>query len=147
MAGGWILSSTPHQLETLLGYQLRRASSVLMSDLAERLAELGLRTTEASILVVLEAEPLITQSEIGRRLAIQRANMAPLMAGLTARDLIERTAGPGPARPLKLSKKGRALAAEARKRMDEHDVANFGSISAEDQARLRAILEPLWRGR
>jgi len=106
------LSSTPHQLETLLGYQLRRASSVLMSDLAERLAELGLRTTEASILVVLEAEPLITQSEIGRRLAIQRANMAPLIAGLTARDLIERTAGPGPARPLKLSKKGLALAAE-----------------------------------
>ena len=141
------MSSTPHQLETLLGYQLRRASSVLMSELAERLAELGLRTTEASILVALEAEPLITQSEIGRRLAIQRANMAPLMAGLTARDLIERTTGPGPARPLKLREKGRALAAEARKRMDEHDAANFGHLAPEDQARLRSILETLWRGR
>jgi len=141
------LSSTVHQLETLLGYQLRRASSVMMSDLAERLAELGLRTTEASILVALEAEPLITQSEIGRRLAIQRANMAPLIAGLTARALIERTNGPGPSRPLKLSKKGRALAAEARKRMDEHDAANFGHLSVADQDRLRAILEPLWRGR
>ncbi|MBW8745047.1 MAG: MarR family transcriptional regulator [Sphingomonas sp.] len=141
------MSSTVHQLETLLGYQLRRASSVMMSDLAERLAELGLRTTEASILVALEAEPLITQSEIGRRLAIQRANMAPLIAGLTARALIERTNGPGPSRPLKLSKKGRALAAEARKRMDEHDAANFGHLSATDQDRLRAILEPLWRGR
>ena len=140
--------STAHQLETLLGYQLRRASSVLMSDLAERLAELGLRTTEASILVALEAEPLITQSEIGRRLAIQRANMAPLIAGLTARALIERTTnGPGPSRPLKLSKKGRDLAVEARKRMDEHDAANFGHLSAADQDSLRAILESLWRGR
>lgn len=141
------MSSTPHQLETLLGYQLRRASSVLMSALADRLAELDLRTTEASILVALEAEPLITQSEIGRRLAIQRANMAPLMAGLTARGLIERTAGRGPARPLKLSPKGSALAAQARKRMDEHDTAHFGHLPAADQAKLREILEPLWRGK
>jgi len=118
-----------------------------MSDLAERLAELDLRTTEASILVALEAEPLITQSEIGRRLAIQRANMAPLMAGLNARGLIERTAGRGPARPLKLSKKGSALAADARKRMDEHDAAHFGDLAPADQAKLRALLEPLWRGK
>jgi len=134
-----------HRLESLLGYQLRRASSVLMASLAERLAELGLRTTEASVLVVLEAEPLLTQADIGRRLAIKRANMAPLIAGLSARGLVQRTQGEGPARPLKLSKSGIALAAEARRQMEDHDAEYFGPFTVEDRSRLSAILTEIWR--
>lgn len=137
--------SAPHRLDTLIGYQLRRASSLLMTSLAERLAELGLRTTEASVLVVLEAEPLLTQADIGRRLAIKRANMAPLIAGLSARGLVERTLGDGPARPLKLSKSGLALAAEARRQMEQHDAEYFDQFSAADRDRLSAILTALWR--
>ena len=137
--------TAPHRLESLMGYQLRRASSVLMTSLAERLAELGLRTAEASVLVVLEAEPLLTQADIGRRLAIKRANMAPLMAGLSARGLVHRTQGEGPARPLKLSKSGLALAAEARRQMEEHDAEYFGQFAREDRDRLSAMLTALWR--
>ncbi|HWI87474.1 MAG TPA: MarR family transcriptional regulator [Sphingomonas sp.] len=137
--------SRPHQLETLIGYHLRRASSLMMSDLAERLAELGLRTTEASILVVLEAETLITQSEIGRRLAIKRANMAPLIAGLTTRALVERTEGAGPSKPLRLSHKGKLLAAKARTAMDEHEAVHFGRLSPAEREMLRSILDSLWR--
>ena len=137
--------TAPHRLETLLGYQLRRASSLLMTSLAERLAELGLRTTEASVLVVLEAEPVRTQAYIGRRLAIKRANMAPLMAGLSARGLVQRTQGEGPARPLKLSKSGMALAAEARRQMEDHDAQYFGQFTVEDRSRLSAILTAIWR--
>jgi DNA-binding MarR family transcriptional regulator len=137
--------TVPHRLESLLGYQLRRASSVLMASLAERLAELGLRTAEASVLVVLEAEPLLTQADIGRRLAIKRANMAPLMAGLSARGLVHRTQGEGPARPLKLSKAGMALAAEARRQMEEHEAEYFGQYALEDRDRLSAMLTALWR--
>ena len=137
--------SQPHRLDTLLGYQLRRASSVLMACLAERLAELGLRTTEASVLVVLEAEPLLTQADIGRRLAIKRANMAPLMAGLSARGLVHRTQGEGPARPLMLSKSGLALAAEARQQMEAHEAEYFDQFPAEDRSRLSIMLTALWR--
>jgi DNA-binding MarR family transcriptional regulator len=137
--------SEPHPLEALLGYQMRRASSLLMAGLAERLADLGLRTTEASVLVVLESEPLLTQAEIGRRLGIKRANMAPLMAGLSARGLVRRTQGEGPARPLKLSKSGAALAAEARHQMEQNDAEAFGQFDAEDRARFGAMLTALWR--
>ncbi|RZM33077.1 MAG: MarR family transcriptional regulator, partial [Sphingomonas sp.] len=72
-------------LDELIGYHLRRASNIMMADLTERLSVLCLTTTEASILVVLAAETAITQAEIGRRLSIKRANMAPIVAGLVAR--------------------------------------------------------------
>lgn len=137
----------PHDLNRLIGYHLRRASSVMMADLAERLAELGLRTTEASILAVLEGEPGITQSEIGRRLSIKRANMAPLIAGLVARDLIVRGDPVGRANPLTLSRKGGELAMGARQRMDQHDFDFFGQLSPEQQRQLQTILADLWRDR
>ena len=39
-------------------------------------------------LLVIEANPSITESEIGRLLTIKRANMAPLAALLTSRGLV-----------------------------------------------------------
>ena len=57
------------------GYQLRRASALMMADLAKSLEHFDLRTAEASILILIGANPEITQGEIGRILGIQRANM------------------------------------------------------------------------
>lgn len=137
--------SRPHELDALIGYHLRRASSVVMADLAERLSGLGLRTTEAAILVVLSAEENITQSEIGRRLSIKRANMAPLIAALIARGLIVRGKPIGRAHPLTLSRKGKTLGASARTHMDEHDADFFGNLPVDQQKQLVGILSRLWR--
>lgn len=101
-------------LDQLLGYQLRRASQAMMADLEERLTNFGLRITEASVLLVIEANPNITQSEIGRVLSIQRANMAPLTTQLERGGLIQRTAAGGRAQALRLTKAGMALARECR---------------------------------
>lgn len=137
--------SRPHELEALIGYHLRRASSVMMADLAERLSRIGLTTTEASILVVLHEEAGISQSEIGRRLAIKRANMAPLIAGLVAREIIGRGDRVGRIHPLTLTSAGGKLAAEARKRMDEHDANFFGELSTDRRAQFQEFLSELWQ--
>ena len=49
-------------------------------ELARRLAPLDLRQTDVSVLLLVAENPGITQSEVGKALDIQRANMAPLVA-------------------------------------------------------------------
>jgi DNA-binding MarR family transcriptional regulator len=113
--------SLPDPMDALLGYQLRRASSVMMADLASTLRETGLRPVEATILLVIESSPGCTQSDVGRLLAIKRANMVPLVAGLFRRDLIYRAPVDGRSQALFLSPAGEALAREARKAIDTHE--------------------------
>ena len=137
----------PDQLDALIGYHLRRASGLLMANLAERLATLGLRPTEASVLVVLHGRPGATQSDIGRQLSIKRANMAPLVAGLSARGLIERADPVGRSHPLRLSAAGSALAAAAAVQMTEHDSDFFGTLDRRERERLRGFFAGLWRDR
>jgi DNA-binding MarR family transcriptional regulator len=82
-------------LETLLSYQLRRASNASNASnerLNARLEWAGLKPSEASVLIVLEANSHSKQSDIGRSLGIQSANMTPLIAGLEHRGLICRAA-------------------------------------------------------
>ena len=64
------------------GYLLRRASGVAMGRLGAELARLSLRPTEATVLLVIDANQKATQSEIGKLLDIARANMAPLVEAM-----------------------------------------------------------------
>ena len=132
-------------LEGHLGYLLRRASSAAMAALARRLAALGLRPAEASILVLIEANPEITQSSIGRVLGVQRTNMAPLMAGLMARSLISREPIDRKSHGFQLTGNGRALASQVMEQMREHEADAFGLLSADAlsslDGQLRKILE------
>ena len=57
-------------LKAYPGYQLRRASGAQMAVLARRLAVLELRPTEATVLRLIDANPGIKQSAIGRLLEI-----------------------------------------------------------------------------
>lgn len=129
-------------LDDLLGYQLRRASSVMMADLASSLRETGLRPVEASILLVIESSPGCTQSDIGRLLAIKRANMVPLIAGLVRRDLIYRAPVDGRSQALFLSPAGDALARDARRAIDAHEQ---GFRSLFDEAIASQLLDALRR--
>jgi DNA-binding MarR family transcriptional regulator len=91
------------------GYALRRASAGAMAKLAADLAVLSVRPTEASVLMVVEANPGITQSEIGKLLDIARANMAPLAARLHKRHLMARARIDGRSHGLRLTEAGAAL--------------------------------------
>jgi DNA-binding MarR family transcriptional regulator len=132
-------------LNALVGYNLRRASQLLMGVLAEQLAELGLRVTEATVLVVLQSAPMSSQSDIGRMLSIKRANMTPLIAGLIARGLVKRISSSGRAHPLKLTRKGEELAARARNVMIEHDANYFGALSISEREWLTGFFSSVWR--
>ena len=133
-------SKTENPLERLLGYQLRRAAIAMQADLAHRIADLELTMVELSILQVVELNPSITQSEIGRMLAIKRANMAPMTALMEARELIARTAVDGRSHGLVLAPKGLAVLAQAHIRIRENEDKLISLVPAEEQDRLISLL-------
>lgn len=77
-------------LSALPGYLLRRAANAMMGELQSRLSHLGLRISDASVLLLIAEKSTFTSSDIGKTLDIQRANMVPLLARLETAGLIER---------------------------------------------------------
>jgi DNA-binding MarR family transcriptional regulator len=128
------------------GYALRRASIAVMVELGRRIAGLGLglRPTEATVLVVIEANPGITQSEVGQLLDIARANMAPLTARLFERDLIDRERVDGRSQGLSLSAAGRQLTRKVLQVMSEHEAALLAKIPRAHHEIFVNALHALW---
>lgn len=126
-----------------VGFHLRRASAAVMADLAGQLAEIALRPAEASALMLIAANPGVTQSKVGRALGIQRANMAPMVARLAERGLIAGAPVDGRSTGLSLTAEGSAIAAQARSRMEQHDARFMGDIPPGERdaliARLAAV--------
>ena len=131
-------------LKDLPGYALRRASAAVMAKLAERLTALALRPSEASVLLVIDANPGVTQSEIGRLLDIARANMAPLTARLVARDLIVRESTGGRSHGLTLSESGRRLAKKAQRMVAGLETELMERIPAAQRAAFLRTLKALF---
>jgi DNA-binding MarR family transcriptional regulator len=82
-------------LRAIMGYQLSRTAAVGIKALNEALKPLGIRHIEISALLLIEANPGITQSAIGTLLHIERANMVPIVARLEQRGWVSRAAGYG----------------------------------------------------
>ncbi len=131
-------------LKDFPGYALRRASAAAMQRLASGLQALDLRPSEASTLLVIEANPGITQSDIGRMLDIAGANMAPLMRRLQERDLVERNPVDGRSHALYLSDEGRSLSAKARKVFRAHEDELLKKIPSGDRATFLKVLRALY---
>lgn len=127
-------------LKDLPGYALRRISADFMARLANRLSRLELRPTEATVLLVIGANPGATQSDVGRLLGIASANMAPLMARLADRELIVREALDGRSQGLSLSETGRRMMQKARSIMDDLEAALLARIPAAERATFVRVL-------
>jgi DNA-binding MarR family transcriptional regulator len=115
-----------------------------MQKLARELAPLDLRPSEASVLVVIEANPNIKQSEIGRMLEIAGANMAPLVSRLEKRELVERQPVDGRSHGLVLTAAGRSLYLRTRKVMKAHEENLMSKIPPAQRAAFVSMLQALW---
>jgi DNA-binding MarR family transcriptional regulator len=140
-----IAQAADDPFDGLLGYHLRRLSVAVMADLTLALAPLALKPADASVLFVIAGAGGITQSEVGRVLGIQRANMAPLMAALLKRGLVEREPVDGRSQALRLSKSGEEIHRKAWAATRAHEARMFGGLSAPARARMTAQLRDLWR--
>ncbi|MGK2912170.1 MAG: MarR family winged helix-turn-helix transcriptional regulator [Sphingobium sp.] len=110
-----------------LGYLMRRASSIMMAELGEKLARLGLRPVEATILTLAGANSGCTQSDIGRILSIKRANMVPLIGGMLEKALLEKVRVDGRSFALSPTDHGERVRLQALAIMDDHE-AGFEAL-------------------
>jgi DNA-binding MarR family transcriptional regulator len=131
-------------LKNYPGYALRRASAAAMAGLARRLAAFDLRPTEVAVLMMIDANPNITQSEIGRILDVASANMAPLVSRLAEREWVERQPVNGRSHGLSLTGTGRALMTKVKKALLAHEAELLAKIPASSRQAFLAALQALW---
>jgi DNA-binding MarR family transcriptional regulator len=116
-----------------------------MAGFTAALAPLGLKPAEAAVLYAVAAAPGLTQSDVGKMLGIQRANMAPLIAGLIQRGLVERDRVDGRSKALRLTAAGEAARIAAVEANHAHEERMFGSLGRPCRSRMAAQLRSLWQ--
>jgi DNA-binding MarR family transcriptional regulator len=133
-------------LRDLPGYSLRRAAAAAMGDFAARIEPLGLRVSELSALLLIDANPGITASRIGRALDIQRANMVPLIARIEKSGLVLREPIDGKSHGLRLTKAGSQKLDQARSIIEAFEADLVARVPQEHRAHFKPALDALWRG-
>ena len=133
-------------LENLIGYHLRRSSLVDITGVMAALADANIRPVPLSVLAMIVEKPGITAAEICRQLAIQRANIVPILADLESRGLFVREADPEDQRIQRLhaTKVGRADYADWLASIQAHEERLLRRLTAAERAILRELLEKIW---
>ena len=132
-----------HPFHGLMAFQLRQASVLVAADLGERLADLSLTMTNLTVLLMIQSNPGVTQTELGKVLGIQRANLAQLTATFAARGLIKRTRIDGRPHGLSVTSGGADLAARAWEHVRANEMYLLHRLSAVERAAIVDLLQSL----
>lgn len=133
-----------HSLNTLPGYLLRRVSAALYDEFSELLQDIGFRPAEASVLFLIEANPEITPSALGKLLGIQRANMVPIIARLEKKGLTRRVKLDGRSYGMCFTDKGREAYAKIHGIINEHEENILSRIPERSRKHFAIALQALW---
>ena len=76
-----------------IGYALRRAQLASTGEFLEVMKEVDLRPTQFSVLILIDENPGVRQTEVCAALGLQKANFVPLLNELERRGLAERRPG------------------------------------------------------
>lgn len=129
--------------QAMLGYQMRRTSVAVMSALASELDPLGLKPSEATLILLIGANPGCTQSEISRVLRAKAANLVPLINQLAVVGALDRAPGKGRIIALTLSEKGRDLHDKAKAVFARHEARIGRGLSPDKRAEMIAMLRQI----
>ena len=132
-------------LAALPGYALRRAANAMMSELAARLAQLDLRISDATVLLLVGENGDLTSSDIGRLLDIQRANMVPLLNRLEAAGLIAREPLDRKSMAIVPTSAGKDKLRQVRRITSQFEKDLMLKVPEEHRAHLVPALDALWR--
>jgi DNA-binding MarR family transcriptional regulator len=134
-------------LETLLGYNTRRATLTIISRFIERMAEFDLRPVDFSVLSLIGHNSGITSRELCNALNILPPNMVGFLKAFEKRGLIDRTPHPtdGRAVGLSLTSQGQQLMQKAELAAIESDTSAAHQLSAAEQKTLMRLLQKIYR--
>ncbi len=133
-------------LESLLGYNARRAALAVIGVFLQRMAPYGLRPVDFSVLTLIAHNPGITSRQVCAALDILPPNLVGMIKSLDKRGLIERRPHPTDRRAqgLHLSPAGRKLQKDAQSTATklESDVAS--RLSAQELDQLKELLQRVY---
>jgi DNA-binding MarR family transcriptional regulator len=129
-------------LPSLLGYQLRLAQRAIFSDFADSLGELDVSPGLFGMLVVIEANPGLKQSQLARAAHLDRSSLVPALDKLEARGLVTRRASEHDRRVngLWLTEQGSALLKKLKQRVARHEQRLARGLSRSEREQLVALL-------
>jgi DNA-binding MarR family transcriptional regulator len=134
-------------LETLLGYNARRAALSVIAVFLRRMEPFGLRPVDFSVLTLIAHNPGVTSRQICAALDILPPNLVGMIRSLQKRGLIVRQPHPTDRRALglHLSAEGRRLQKEAQATATdlEHNLA--GALTADELDTLNRLLRKVYR--
>lgn len=133
-------------LETLVGYNARRAYSVISEVFAERMAAYGLKQVDFSVLSLLSHNPGATSRQLCATLDILPPNLVSLVAAMDSRGLIERRPHPrdGRAVGLHLTPAGDKLVREAEQAVVQLELDASAKLNARERETLIKLLQKLY---
>ena len=134
-------------LETLVGYNARRAWSQISTVFSDRMAPYGLKQVDFSVLSLLAHNPGATSRQLCATLDILPPNLVSLISALDRRGLIERHPHPrdGRAIGLHLTPAGLALAQETEKVVIELESEAADALTERERGTLRTLLQKLYK--
>jgi DNA-binding MarR family transcriptional regulator len=132
-------------LDELLGYSLRRAQVAMFLAFHQATRGMDLTPPRFTALVIVGANPGLSQSVLARVLGIARSGAMMMTDWLEARRLIERRRKPGDARAwgLHLTRGGEQFVATMKRRVLEHDVRKARALSRSERRELLRLLDKL----
>jgi len=129
-------------LEDLLGYHLRRAQVAVFRDFAASMGGNGLAPGQLGVLALIQANPAMSQSTLGRAMGVDRSTVVAVIDRLESRGLVERAPSSTDRRSyaLRLSAEGVLRFAEALKRVRAHERRIARRLSMAERAQLMELL-------
>jgi DNA-binding MarR family transcriptional regulator len=134
-------------LETLLGYNARRAALTIIAHFVQHFAASGLRPVEFSVLSLIHHNPGITSRQLCQTLGILAPNLVKLIAMLDARELIQRAPHPtdGRAQGLHLTQAGLAFIRHAEPSAVAREQELLRGLSPAKQKQLTCLLKAIYK--
>jgi len=120
-------------LQAFMGYHIKRAFNVIQADLNDVLRAFDLRMISYSVLVLIDENPGIRQSQLSDALAIERPNLVVIIDELEKRELIVRDQLLSDRRVflLQATLAGRQLCKKAINAVNAHEEKLFVNIDGE----------------
>ena len=134
-------------LESLMGYNARRAALTIIEDFNLRMVEIQLKPVEFSVLSLISRNPNISAKEICSALFILPPNIVSILKSLESRDLISRQVDEKDKRQIALSltKNGKSLIKKAEKLAMQSDQLTTQHITPSEREQLIFLLKKIYQ--
>jgi DNA-binding MarR family transcriptional regulator len=133
-------------LQTLMGYNARRAALSIIELFLERLAPYGLKPVDFSVMSTIQHNPGVTSRQLCATINLLPPNLVGLIQSLESRGLIERKPHPhdGRAVGVHASPKGQALMVQAEQTASELEIEKTAKLTPAQRKTLLTLLQKIY---